>query len=498
MNPDPIVRITAGQVRGFWRGPAGAPGSSAAFLGIPFAEAPVGALRFAAPVPVAPWDGIRDAREYGATAKRAKPGEKTLIPEPAVPGEATLNVNVFTPTPGGDAALPVLVYIHGGGFTEGSPASPWYDGSAFTRDGVVTVTISYRLGFDGFGHIPGAPSNRGVRDWLAALAWVQENIAAFGGDPGHVTIAGQSAGGGAVLTLLGMPAAQGLFHAAWALSPALGDVSGERARTLTAKLAGLLGVDPSRDGFAGVTEADILAQQESVGRTGQSPLDVARGMLQDGLSFGPMIDGDLLARPTIEALRSGLGGDVPLVLGATDDEFTMITDGAARVLGLVPPGVALQQLDVPRERRHAWLAANAPQRRKGTAAVVGRYVGDVIFRSTVLRAADARAAAGGAAKTWAYRFTWPSPTIGWACHCLDVPFWFDALGAEAVGAIAGDAPSQALADAVHGAAVALIRDGDPGWPAWDPATQPTRVFDLPADGRASVVYDGYASVRALA
>ena len=135
------------------------------------------------------------------------------------------------------AALPVLVYIHGGGFTGGSPASPWYDGRAFNRDGVVTVTVSYRLGFDGFGHIAGAPSNRGVRDWIAALEWVRDNIAAFGGDPSRVTIAGQSAGGGAVLTLLGMPAAQDLFHSAWALSGAIADVSRERARTLSAKLA---------------------------------------------------------------------------------------------------------------------------------------------------------------------------------------------------------------------------------------------------------------------
>ena len=164
-------------------------------------------------------------------------------------GDSTLNVNVFTPRPGeADASLPVLVYIHGGGYTSGSPASPWYDGAAFNRDGVVTVTVSYRLGFDGFGHIPGAPSNRGVRDWLAALEWVRENIAAFGGDPTRVTIAGQSAGGGAVLTLLGMLAAQGLFHAVWALSGALADVAPERARTLSAKLANLAGVAPTRTG----------------------------------------------------------------------------------------------------------------------------------------------------------------------------------------------------------------------------------------------------------
>src|SRR6187402_1889411 len=250
----PVVTIAPGRVRGLWRGTPGTPGASAAFLGIPFAQAPVGDLRFAAPVPPEPWKGTRDALEYGATAQRGDKGI-TLIPEPSVPGESTLNVNVFTPAPGQtDAALPVLVYIHGGGYTAGSPASPWYDGRAFNRDGVVTVSISYRLGFDGFGHIAGAPSNRAVRDWLAGLEWVRENIEAFGGDPDRVTIAGQSAGGGAVLTLLGMPGAQHLFHAVWALSGALGDIAPERAWALSARLAKLAGVAPTREGFASVSE----------------------------------------------------------------------------------------------------------------------------------------------------------------------------------------------------------------------------------------------------
>ena len=171
---------TAGRVRGFWRE------GSAAFLGIPFAEPPVGELRFAAPVPHRAWKGVRDAVEYGATPQRETLAEVTLIPEPSLPGESTLNVNVFTPSPGA-GALPVLVYLHGGGYVAGSPASPWYDGSAFNRDGVVTVSISYRLGFDGFGWIPDAPHNRGVRDWLLALEWVRDNIAGFGGDPARVT-----------------------------------------------------------------------------------------------------------------------------------------------------------------------------------------------------------------------------------------------------------------------------------------------------------------------
>jgi para-nitrobenzyl esterase len=382
----PVVAIAPGQVRGFWRGAPGERGSSAAFLGIPFAQAPVGDLRFAAPVPPEPWEGVRDALEYGPTALRHDPGD-TLIPEPAIPGGATLNVNVFTPVPGEmDAALPVLVYIHGGGYIAGSPASPWYDGRAFNRDGVVTVTLSYRLGFDGFGYIAGAPSNRGVRDWIAGLEWVRDNIRSFGGDPGRVTVAGQSAGGGAVLTLLGMPSAQPLFQGAWAMSAALADVSAERARTLSARLANLAGVAPTRDGFASVPEETLAGLQEkATAPEFGGPLAAVHVLLEDGLSWGPAIDGDLITRPTIASLAAGVGADKPLVLGTTDDEFTMVTDSARRKLRLIPASLALGKLNLAAPARRAYLADNVEQRRKGTAAVLGRYVTDVVFRSDVVR-----------------------------------------------------------------------------------------------------------------
>ena len=229
------VDTIAGRVRGRWRADA-AGNASAAFLGIPFGEPPVGERRFAAPVPHGPWEGVLDATAYAPTAQRGDPGV-TLIPEPSVPGDSTLNVNVFTPTPSTDAALPVLVYIHGGGYFAGSPASPWYDGAAFNRDGVVTVSISYRLGFDGFGWIADAPMNRGVLDWLLALEWVRDNIAAFGGDPARVTIAGQSAGGGAVLTLLGMPSAQPLIAGVYSISGAAADVTLAEAESFGRRLA---------------------------------------------------------------------------------------------------------------------------------------------------------------------------------------------------------------------------------------------------------------------
>ena len=280
-----LVQTAEGTVRGVWRG------TSAAFLGIPFAEAPVGDLRFLAPVPRARWTGIRDAVDYGATAQRRPFGEVTAIPEPSIPGDDILTVNVFTPAPGDtDASLPVLFWIHGGGYKAGSPASPWYDGFAFNRDGVVTVSVGYRLGFDGFGAIDGAPANRGLLDQIEGLRWVQRNIAAFGGDPARVTIAGQSAGGGSVLALLASPLATGLFHAAISQSGSLSPVPLELAQRRSARMAELAGVPATLDGFRGLTEDQVLdaAAQLEAPPTGPpgSPQD-----LVDGLVAGPGILG---------------------------------------------------------------------------------------------------------------------------------------------------------------------------------------------------------------
>ncbi|MGB4137638.1 MAG: carboxylesterase family protein, partial [Microbacterium sp.] len=439
------VQTHAGRVRGWWRDTAGGRGNprSAAFLGIPFAEAPVGELRFAAPVPRAPWTGVRDALEFAPTAQRGDPGV-TLIPEPSIPGESTLNVNVFTPSPASDQRLPVLVWIHGGGYFAGSPASPWYDGRSFNRDGVVTVTISYRLGFDGFGWIEDAPSNRGVRDWLLALEWVQQNIAAFGGDPARVTIAGQSAGGGAVMTLLGMEAAQHLFHGVYAISGALADVTPEKSEEFGRSLAAEAGIAPTRAGWSTLSEERVLELQKKA--TEVNP-DSLNDVVEHGLPLGPTIDGELLRRATPESLRAGVGADKPLVLGATDDEFTMAMGEAGKALALVPKGILLGKLGVPKAARRPYLAANADVTAHGKARLAGRVLTDRMFRVAVLRIVADR----GEAPTWVYRFAWPSGHFGFAEHCLDVPFFFDCLDGPAMEPLAGPNPPQALADEVHAA-----------------------------------------------
>lgn len=493
-----LVETSSGTVRGRWRPELG---STCAFLGIPFAKPPVGPLRFAAPQPVEHWDGVLDALDYGATAVRSD-DPNSLIPEPAIPGESTLNVNVFTPSPreageagkAGDsadagAALPVLVWIHGGGYTGGSPASPWYDGASFNRDGVVVVSLSYRVGFIGFGWVEDAPQNRGVLDWLAGLQWVQDNIAAFGGDPKRVTIAGQSAGGGAALTLLGMKSAQHLFHGIFSLSGALGDISVRDAKQFSAEIGALLGVAPTMSALENIPEADILAAQEKAMLL-ITPKN-ATHLIRDGLSLGPVVDGKVIERPTLESLAAGVGADKHLLMGALDDEFTMVFTPLKKVLRWIPRRLGLQAMGLKSSDVAAYLAANPRAAASDNAYTFGHFFTDHLFRVLVLRTALVR----GPAPTWVYQFSYTQPDTGLAIHCLDVPFWFDYLGAERVARLAGQGPPQRLASAMHNAAVRFIETGDPGWPQWTNALGEVEVFGPGAE--VAVKAGGYDELRPL-
>lgn len=478
-QPGPVVTTPLGQVRGLDRG------GHSAFLGIPFAEPPVGPLRLAPPVPVFPWEGVRPAIRSGPTPLRVTiPG---AIPEPAVPGRATLNLSVFTPAADPRAALPVLVWIHGGAYLGGSPASPWYDGASFARDGVVTVVISYRLGFDGFGAIPGEPANLAVRDWLCALEWVHDNIAAFGGDPSRVTIAGQSAGAGAVLTLVAMPAAQGLFRAAWASSPVLPVRTRADGEDISRRLAKRLGVAPTREALAAIPERRILAHQLVAARVrGHHIGDV----IDLAPPYSPVVDGDLIPQPSTVALEQGVGRDVELVVGSNDDEIAF----ERAWLDLIPAELALRATGLAEDTAQQYRATLRHDGVVSALPSVGRVVTDRVFRRQVVRVARARHAAG--ARTWVYRFSWASPVKGAAVHCLDVPFFWDMLGEDHVAALAGQSPPSLLAETLHGEALALIHAAGPRWPAWEEPGHTVAVFD---DGEPAltVVDDGYAQLDAL-
>ena len=467
---DPTVTYAHGAVRGVWRdtGPGGPYDRSAAFLGLPFAEPPVGPNRFGAPVPVAAWEGVRDATAYGPTAQRRSFGAVTAIPEPSIPGDAILNVNVFSPVPGEPGAkLPVFVWIHGGGYKAGSPASPWYDGRAFNRDGVVTVTISYRLGFDGFGWIPGAPHNRGLLDQIEALRWVQRHIADFGGDPERVTIGGQSAGGGSVWALLVSPAARGLFGAAISHSGALEVQPTETAKTNGQALADLAGVPWTRAGLATLTEDRILDLQDRIG-VPTPPTDLAGavdGILDTGgvtLAYLPYVDGEVLDRYVADALVAGVSADVPVITGATAHEFTA---AGAQLAPLLATGDLAELLRASRLGPVADHILSVYQDLPGgSATVLGQLMTELTFRVPMVAWADLR----GTAPTWLYDFRLRHSVTRLAAHCAELPFAWDLLDAPQVAASCDPNPPQELADLMHRGWVAFLHDHRAPWPAWGP------------------------------
>ena len=494
MRPTPagehvVVETNAGAVRGFWRT------HSAAFLGITFAEPPVGDLRFLTPVPATSWTGVRDALRYAPTPQRKALAEVTTIPEPSIPGDDILNLNVFTPRPRAanwpEELLPVLVYIHGGGYVAGSPASPWYDGVAFNRDGVVTVTVSYRLGFDGFGWLPDAPPNRGILDWLLALEWVRDNIGQFGGDPARVTIAGQSAGGGAVMTLVNTPRARELFRAAASISGVPTDIPLERAQQTTARLAERLSVTPDRSGFVGVPEDDLLAAERAGSEPLQEPtvndlLAVMRA-IDGSLPLGPIVDGDLYPCSIEEGIRAGSGREIPILVGSTRQEFGGLAQANRQLFEDHDIEPLLEQIGLSPEAAQRYATALPDHH---PAEVVGQYVTDVMFRRRIVDWLDLRGKS--MAPTWAYDFAWQSAASGLAEHCLDVPFIFDLLDDPDVTRVAGPEPPQALADQVHSAFVGFVRDHDAGWPSYYDSKS-IMVFDK----ESGIVPGGYESARAL-
>ena len=474
---EPIVETDAGRVRGL------VDDGGVAFLGVPFAAPPVGPHRLVGPAPVEPWSGVRDAREPGPTAVQPEQGF-TLIPEPVVPGDDCLNLNVFSPDPGA-GGLPVLVWIHGGGFVSGCNRSPWYRGSRFARDGVVVVAVNYRLGVEGFAAVEGAPPNRGVLDWLAALEWVQRNIAAFGGDPARVTVGGQSAGAAAAVTLLTMPRARGLLDRVIAMSgTAVLTRTYDLALDDTRRLAAELEVAPTRDGLAAVPAAQVMATERRLAadRAG-GPADV--------VTLAPLVDGDLIPEQPLDALAHGAGTDRALLLGTTSEEAN--------------PALALaaDRIDDARLRRRLarmGLGDGAAESYRddlpdGAAPwqVLAAAVTDQIFRMPTARTADARA--GATAGTFAYEFRWRSPALGGvgAAHGVDLPFAWDLLDADHVPAVLGEAPPGPLAERMHRHWVDFVTAADPGWPAYESGSR--RVMAL--DEESDVVEDPLAARRSI-
>ncbi|MEP6478689.1 MAG: carboxylesterase family protein [Rhodoglobus sp.] len=439
------------------------------FLGVPYAAPPVGDQRFRLPAAAVPWDGVRDATTHGATAPQAPfPGALgELLTTVEIPGDEYLNLTVWTPSKRA-AKLPVMVWIHGGSLTRGSNAVPGYNGTQFARDGVVFVGINYRVGVEGFSVLDGAPLNLGIADQFAALRWVQAEIENFGGDPRQVTVFGESAGGNSIAALLAHPDAPSLFRAAIIQSGPLNARSRRTSGRLTRLIAKKLGISTTRDAFAAVSSADLVAAQSAV-TAGSTPIS-------GGASVSMAIGEDVVPTNPETALCAGAGDGIPLLIGTNTEEYRLwvLPSGLISTIGRRHIAVARLAFRI-RGRTMRTYRANRPGASSGE--LFGVLATDLLLRLPMNRLADARLARH--AKTWVYEFAWRSPVLDLgAAHALEIGFVFDGVDHPDSRKLAGTDAPQSIATDMHDAWVRFAKTGDPGWPAWD-ATRPVRLYDVP-------------------
>ena len=469
------------------------------FKGIPYAAPPFGANRLRPPQPVTPWSGVRDAITYGPKSPQVPYPQEidVFIPELTVPGEDCLNLNIWSADLG-SSSQPVMVWIPGGMFEfHATGASPWYDGSRFARDGIVCVTINYRVGAEGFLYLDGGNVNRGLLDQVAALEWVRENIAAFGGDPDNVTIFGESAGALSIGTLLSMPRAEGLFHRAIAQSGAAHHVSSAAsAKRVALHLAEKLGVDAIREEIAEIPVDRLLSAQAAL-RTDllahPDPQRWGREVVTSMLPWQPVVDGDIIPAPPIDRIVAGAGAGIDLIVGTNTDENRMflVPGGAIEQVNAQVLAIAVAAYRLPVEATLGSYREAHPGASAGDLLAVIQT--DWYWRIPAIRLADAHAKSASA--TYMYEFAWRSPKFNGvlgACHALEIPFVFDTLG-ERTELLWGMDPPQQLADVMHAGWVAFATDGDCGWPKYDLNRRATMRFDTTSE----VVEDPRSAERAL-
>ncbi len=458
-------------------GPGGA--TVRRFLGVSYAAATGGAHRWRPPAAPEPWPGLRAARAFGPAAPQTS-GLPSPLPafQAARTDEDCLTVNAWTPDL--DGRRPVLVWIHGGAFTSGGSSQPVYDGAGLAAEqDLVVVTLNYRLGALGFLAPPPAATddrvaNVGLHDQLAALAWVRQHVDALGGDPGSVTVVGESAGAGSILHLLTTDGASGAFDRAIAQSGEPRTLTREQGEIVAASFAAAVeaqGGDPTRLEAAPLPV--LLAAQDVVTRELFPTVGV--------MVYAPTVDDVLLRDDVHAAAAAGHGADVELLLGTTRDELRLFPDPASadlddnrllrRVTRLVPGADPVETVAAYRQQR-------------GGAATNGdvweAIRTDGLMRIPNLRLAEHRAA--HQATTFLYRFDWAAPGLG-AAHAVDLPFTFGTFDREGWGrAVGADADAEALGRRLRGAWAGFARDARPtpnrlDWPVYEPPRRATMLFD---------------------
>lgn len=471
------------------------------YRGVPFATPPLGDLRFRAPRAVTPWTGVFAADKFRPASWQT--------PNPLMGTEQIsddcLYLNMWVPE--GDGPFPVMVWIHGGAYTSGSPSQLLYQGRRLAQQQqVIVVNPAYRLGAWGFGWLADvapsleADSNLGLRDQIAALTWVQDNIHAFGGDPKRVTVFGESAGGFSVATLLATPSAQPLFQRAIVQSGAADFVLSpdEASKVSEALLQGIAGSGSAADRLRSVAARDFVRAQ-----TASLRQVVKRGLRdstpQFGMVYMPVVDGDLLPQSPIDAIAAGCAVDKAMMAGVCQDEWHLFQ--------FAPPfngGVSLaQQRDVNEDEILRRMARQLPGRaeqalacyrqevevdpRRGLMDWVSALETDRTFRLPTIRLLDAHSAAAG--QTWGFRFSHEIEAFGvplGACHVSDVPLVFGLTDTPVGTLFTGGGPvAAALSEQVMSAWGQFAHQGQADWQPWQVQRQ-ARTFG-PGESMAALV-----------
>jgi para-nitrobenzyl esterase len=473
------ARTTTGTVEGFTRD------GVHRWRSIPYARPPVGRLRFRAPKPALPWSGVRHCHGFTNCAPQQRRYTMLGVGRYQPMSEDCLTLNVVTPEASGGAPLPVMVFIHGGGYILGSSATPIYDGAALARRGCVYVSVNYRLGALGCLDLSSLSSQSGpditidsnlyLRDLVMALQWVRDNIAEFGGDPGNVTIFGESAGACITATLLAVPAAKGLFAGAISESPASGMVRPkEIADEFAHRFADLLGAR-REDAASALMQASAAQLVETQHRLIDQGMENRLG----AFPIGPVVGDDCLPIDPVEAMRSGRAHRVPLIVGTNAEEGRLFT----RFLKMLPTNESMIE---------ELLADTEPAARERITAAYPDYPapsaciqlgGDFAFGSAAWQIAEAH---GSHAPTYLYRYDYAPRTLRWsglgATHATELLAVFDIYRTRFGALLTAAADRRAalrVSNHVQRRWRSFSRTGSPGddWPAYTPADRAVMVFD---------------------
>jgi len=488
-----VAEVSSGKIRGI------VDNGISIFKGIPYGGPVDGERRFMPPVKPAPWAGVRDAFAYGPRAFQddnafgMSPDLQKVfaMAEPIPMNENCLVLNVWTPGVNDGRKRPVMFWCHGGAFIAGSGSSPWYDGANLARKGdVVVVTINHRLNVFGFLHLDelgggeafASSGSNGMLDIVAALEWTRDNIATFGGDPGNVTIFGESGGGAKVSVLMAMPAARGLFHKAIMQSgPAVQMASREDATTTARHVLEELGLKESQLGELRRVSAEKLNQAQSAVTRKASMMSFAN---RRRLGFNPVVDGKNLPGGPFEPVAPAISANIPLMIGTNKDEMNLFFGLAPWVEKLDEAGLKERTRAFVGDRAEKILERYRQARPKDSPGELFLAIAtDQAMRMPSLVIAD-RKAAQNAAPVFTYLFTYETPVLGGRLkspHALEIPFVFETLH---TAPFTGKSPARfPLADKMSRTWIAFARTGNPNneaiphWPTHSTKDRPTMIFD---------------------